>query len=109
METDVVVLGGGLAGMSAATEAAALGARTVLLERAPTIGGSAAISGGYVWTLADLGMLREEDPGEYQRHGQHVVAGYSEISQWLAGFAAPLTDEQPNLNGRGRKFDIPLV
>ena len=49
---DVVVLGAGMAGMSAATAAAERGARVLLVERAPTIGGSAALSGGYVSAAA---------------------------------------------------------
>jgi tricarballylate dehydrogenase len=81
-----------------------------VLERAPTIGGSAAISGGYVWTANDQASLRREDSGEFQRHGHLVVDGYADVSAWLAALAPPLTDdEQPNLHGRGRKFDVPLL
>jgi succinate dehydrogenase/fumarate reductase flavoprotein subunit len=106
---DAVVVGGGLAGMTAAAAAAEHGATVLVLERAPTIGGSAAISGGYVWTANDLAGLRREDSGEFQRHGRIVVERYGEVSAWLAALAQPLTDEQPNLHGRGRKFDVPLL
>jgi tricarballylate dehydrogenase len=106
---DAVVVGGGLAGMTAAAAAAEHGATVLVLEQAPTIGGSAAISGGYVWTANDLAGLRREDSGEFQRHGRIVVERYGEVSAWLAELAAPLTDEQPNLHGRGRKFDVPLL
>ena len=109
VQADVVVLGAGLAGMSAATAASEHGARVLVLERAPAIGGSAAISGGYVWTANDLEGLRKEDPGEFQRHGHLVVEGYRDVTRWLTDMAAPLTKEQPNLHGRGHKFDIPLV
>jgi fumarate reductase flavoprotein subunit len=44
--TDVVVIGGGLAGFSAAIAAAAEGAQVTLLEKQPAIGGSTIISGG---------------------------------------------------------------
>src|SRR5579862_6233635 len=43
---DVVVVGGGLAGYCAAVEAADRGARVVLLEREPRIGGATVLSGG---------------------------------------------------------------
>jgi flavin-dependent dehydrogenase len=109
VDVDVVVLGAGLAGMAAATSSATAGARTLVLERADTIGGSAAISGGYVWAIEDLDALRVEDPGRFQRHGHLVVDGYQDAIDWLRGYVPPLTDEQPALAGRGYKFDMPLV
>jgi len=46
-ETDVVVVGGGLAGYCAACEAGAHGAAVLLLEKQPEIGGSTALSSGF--------------------------------------------------------------
>ena len=48
-EVDVVVVGAGAAGMSAALRAAAHGLETVLLEKSDYFGGSTARSGGGVW------------------------------------------------------------
>jgi 3-oxosteroid 1-dehydrogenase len=48
-EVDVVVVGAGAAGMSAALRAAAHGLDTVLLEKSEFFGGSTARSGGGVW------------------------------------------------------------
>jgi tricarballylate dehydrogenase len=103
---DVTVIGAGMAGMCAAAAASEAGARTLVVERAPAIGGSASISGGYVWTARDLDALRGEDPGEFQRHGHVVVEAYDEIKRWLTGYSTPLTEELPTLYGRGHKFDI---
>jgi tricarballylate dehydrogenase len=108
-DVDVVVVGAGLAGMAAAATSAAAGASTVVVERAPTIGGSAAISGGYVWAIPDTDALRAEDPGEFQRHGHVVVDGYRAAIDWLSELTAPLTEELPALAGRGHKFDLPVV
>lgn len=58
LSTDVVVVGGGLAGVCAATEAADHGADVMLLERQPTLGGSTVLSGGFV-ALADTPMQRQ--------------------------------------------------
>ncbi|MEV6235549.1 FAD-binding protein [Lentzea sp. NPDC051838] len=107
-EFDTVVLGAGLAGLSAAVTSATEGARTLVLERAPAIGGSAAISGGYVWAIENEKALRREDPGRYQRHGLVVVDGYHDAIMWLSGFAPPVTGEERALAGRGHKFDMPL-
>lgn len=46
---DVVVVGFGIAGGSAALEAARAGARVILLERAATYGGTSAMSGGHFY------------------------------------------------------------
>src|SRR6266851_2720386 len=108
-DVDVIVLGAGLAGLSAAVVSAEAGARTVVVERAPSIGGSALISGGYVWALPDEHALRTEDPGRYQRHGMIVVDGYREAIDWLESFAPMLTGEAPNLAGRGIKFEMTMV
>ncbi|MGI8335963.1 3-oxosteroid 1-dehydrogenase [Actinomadura scrupuli] len=46
---DVVVVGSGAAGMTAALTAAKRGLQTVVVEKAPTFGGSAARSGAGIW------------------------------------------------------------
>lgn len=46
---DVVVVGGGPAGLAAALAAGEAGARVALLEAAPVLGGTAAWSGGAAW------------------------------------------------------------
>ena len=49
METDVVVVGSGAAGLCAAIVAHDQGLRTLVLEKTPFVGGTTAISGGAVW------------------------------------------------------------
>lgn len=46
---DLVVIGSGAAGMSAALRAHDLGSRVVIVEKSPRYGGSTAMSGGVVW------------------------------------------------------------
>jgi FAD binding domain len=59
---DLAVLGAGMAGLTAASVAAEAGARVVVFERAPDVGGNALVSGGYLWTLRSLEALAQASP-----------------------------------------------
>ena len=50
---DVVVVGTGAAGLSAAVSARSLGLSTLLIEASPYIGGSTSRSGGVIWIPAN--------------------------------------------------------
>ncbi|MFY1638040.1 FAD-dependent oxidoreductase [Solwaraspora sp. WMMB335] len=64
--TDVVVVGTGAAGLTAALTAAAAGLRVTILEKAPVIGGTTVVSGGSIWApanrwLAEAGVPDSRD------------------------------------------------
>jgi len=51
METDIVVVGSGMAGQVAAATAADQGAKVILVEKQPYLGGTLIIAGGYLVTV----------------------------------------------------------
>ncbi|WP_095012653.1 FAD-dependent oxidoreductase [Tsuneonella mangrovi] len=55
-ETDVIVLGTGAAGMTAALAAHEGGARVRLIERGERVGGTSAVSGGVIWIAGNPAM-----------------------------------------------------
>ena len=59
---DLLVLGAGMAGLSAAAKAASEGASVVLVEKGEAIGGSAAYA-GFIWTAPTAEVMREVNPG----------------------------------------------
>lgn len=62
MDVDLLVLGAGMAGLTAAAQGAQSGLSVFLAEKAETIGGAAALSEGYIWTAPTLEALQAEDP-----------------------------------------------
>lgn len=106
---DVVVLGAGMAGMCAAATASEHGARVAVLDPAPTIGGSAVLSHGSVWTAADLDALHAEDDGVYQRHGHQVVTQFLQATDWLATFGAALGPRRVARGRQGQRFDLAMT
>jgi 3-oxosteroid 1-dehydrogenase len=76
-EYDVVVVGSGAAGMTAAMTAAHRGLRTVLIEKASCYGGSTARSGGGVWIPNNAVLQRDgvRDTPEAAHDYLHSIIG----------------------------------
>ncbi len=71
---DVVVVGAGASGMTAALTAAKRGLRTIVVEKAPTFGGSAARSGAGVWIPNNPVILAAGVPDTPALAAQYLAA-----------------------------------
>jgi 3-oxosteroid 1-dehydrogenase len=79
-EVDVVAVGAGGAGMTAALAAATRGLETVLVEKSAWFGGSTARSGGGVWipgndALKSAGQVDRDDLDQSKRYLDSIVGG----------------------------------
>ncbi|WNG86072.1 FAD-dependent oxidoreductase [Mycobacterium sp. ITM-2016-00317] len=94
-EVDVVVLGSGAAGLTAALTAAVNGATVEVYEKAAALGGTTAVSGGIVWIPAHDrsadGELTVEDAMAYLR-AQSLGYMDDELVETFVRTGAPMLD-----------------
>lgn len=86
LEVDVVAVGSGLGGLTAALAAHAHGASVVVLEKAPKVGGICAYSGGEVFVPCNHKMQQQgipDDPAKAKAYFDFLAGGYADEA--LAG------------------------
>src|SRR3954454_22385370 len=106
LEADLLVLGGGMAGLSAAARASADGARVVLVEKGPATGGSA-LYAGYVWTAAGYDAMREANPDGDPDLARVVVDGIEPGLDWIRSLGVAVAEPITVLGyGRGCETDL---
>ncbi|MBL7119430.1 MAG: FAD-binding protein [Dehalococcoidia bacterium] len=72
MEVDLVVVGSSAGGLTAACKAHELGLTTVVLEKAATLGGGTAFSGGVIWIPCNHHMVEEGIPDSREAALEHI-------------------------------------
>jgi succinate dehydrogenase/fumarate reductase flavoprotein subunit len=111
-ECDVLVIGSGASGMSAAVTAAAHGLKVLIIEKEPKFGGTTARSGGWLWipgtSLAKAWGIHE-DPDLARTYLRHE-AGNSFDSERVDAFV----EHGPKavdffIRKTAVRFDMPLV
>ncbi len=104
-ETDLLVIGAGMAGLTAAARAARDGRRVVVVEVGDDVGGSARFA-GYIWTAPSRDVMDEVNPhgDEALRHA--VVDRFAEGVEWIRSVGVDVQEAVPVLGfGRGHQFD----
>src|SRR5438270_7236809 len=79
---DLLVVGGGMAGMSAAARACSDGASVILVEKGAAIGGSAMYA-GFIWTAPTVEVMRTVNPDADPVLSARVVEDYAEALDWV--------------------------
>jgi succinate dehydrogenase/fumarate reductase flavoprotein subunit len=103
---DLLVFGGGMAGMSAAARASRKGASVVLVEKAPAIGGSAMYA-GFIWTAPTIEVMQEVNPDADPELSAQVVEHYGEAIEWVRSLGVHVADPVTVLGyGRGSQTDM---
>jgi succinate dehydrogenase/fumarate reductase flavoprotein subunit len=108
-DVDLLVIGAGIAGMTLAATAAQDGLSVAVIEISSAIGGSAALSEGYVWTAPNTDVFREQDETGNLEKFEIMLNALPEAFQWLEsqGIEVGATIKQVLGYGEGRQIDIP--
>jgi succinate dehydrogenase/fumarate reductase flavoprotein subunit len=102
---DLLVIGGGMAGMSAAGWAAERGARVIVVEKAAALGGSAVLSGGVFWTAASREKIDLYGGGD-PALARVVFDTYPAAVAWLRRRGIDMSPRIDVLHGQGYQIDI---
>jgi succinate dehydrogenase/fumarate reductase flavoprotein subunit len=85
-EVDIVVIGSGVTGLSAAIVAAHRGQDVVVLEKEKSLGGTTAVSGGWMWLPGNKAGLERGDTREDIESYIRAIAGDSYNSELVTAF-----------------------
>ena len=80
---DVIVAGAGIGGLCAALRAREKGASVAIVEKAETIGGSAAASGGTIWCASNIDEWLKVQPNGDTALGTALIDRFYTGIEWL--------------------------
>ena len=103
---DLLVIGAGMAGATAAARAVQQGASVVVVEKAPAIGGSA-VYAGFVWTASSEEVMRRENPEADPALTARLVEGFEPALEWVRSLGVEIGEGVSVLGfGRGYPVDV---
>ncbi|MEU3615426.1 FAD-dependent oxidoreductase [Streptomyces sp. NPDC006872] len=102
---DLLVIGGGMAGLTAAARVAAQGGSVVLVEKAERTGGSARFA-GFVWTTPTVEEMRRVNPDGDPELATALMDGFAGGVSWIRSLGVECRPPVPVLGfGRGHQVD----
>jgi succinate dehydrogenase/fumarate reductase flavoprotein subunit len=103
---DLLVLGGGMAGLAAAARTTQEGGSVVLVEKGDAVGGSATYA-EFIWTAPDVETLRERNPNGDPALAETFIAGFEPAVQWVRELGIEVRPPVDLLGfGRGHQTDL---
>jgi glycine/D-amino acid oxidase-like deaminating enzyme len=106
---EVIVIGGGMAGLTAALATAEAGGDVLVLESESSVGGSMAISGGLIWSPATFELARRWIPRGDPELQRILVDELEDAWSWFEEHGLPLDPPVACLKdrmGRGRLMTV---
>src|SRR3954453_10551371 len=103
---DLLVLGGGMAGLAAAARTVERGGSAVLVEKGQAVGGSATFA-EFIWTAPNLEVMREVNPDGDPELGAALIGDYQDARDWVRGLGVEVRPAVDLLGfGRGHGTDL---
>src|SRR4029077_6890319 len=106
---DLLVIGGGMAGLAAAAAAAEAGAGVTVVEKSRKVGGAGAMSAGIVWTAPDYETLRRVVPGGDPALGQALIDGFWPAVEWVRASGVPVSERWEGQMGFGSAVRVEMA
>jgi succinate dehydrogenase/fumarate reductase flavoprotein subunit len=104
-DADIIVVGGGMAGLTAAARTVRHGGRAIVVEKNDVVGGNGRFA-GYIWTAPSVEVMQEWNPEGDPTLSKTVVEGFAPACEWMESVGVTLAPPQKQLAfGVGRQFD----
>ncbi|MBG6096226.1 FAD-dependent oxidoreductase [Nocardioides luteus] len=105
LSPDLLVIGGGMAGLTAAARASRDGQRVTVVEVSSDVGGSGRFA-GYIWTAPTDAVMDEQNPGGDEALKRTLVERFDAAVDWIRSTGVEAGASQRILSfGQGHGFD----
>jgi len=105
LETDVLIIGGGIAGLTAGAKATREGKHVTVVESSNTLGGNGCFA-GYIWSAPNREVMAEWNSEGDEALRNNVIDRFDSAVQWIRNLGVDIGPLQKQLAyGEGHPFD----